>query len=156
MRPHLVLVQNLTTIVRSLPHAHEGAKMTQADVYKKLPALYSSWHALKLEPKLKGQTGALRNTQESKTLTDLADELLVGNLLPGLMIVLGRLKAITEVAETGGDWNTARHHELVRANELGMLTRADRHNASRDQRDLARLQPSGGRGRGLPARGADG
>ena len=130
--------------------------MSLADVYKKLPALHSSWHSLKLEPKLRGQgPGALRNTQESKTLADLADEILSGESLPALMIVLGRLKAITDVAENG-DWSSARHHELVRSNELGMLTRFDRHNAHRDQRDVLRLLPPSGRGRGLPARGGDG
>ena len=30
-----------------------GARMTQVDVYKKLPAVYPSWHALKLEPRLR-------------------------------------------------------------------------------------------------------
>ena len=137
--------------------------MTQVYVDKKLPAVYSSWHALKLEPRLRGSQGGVRNPQESKTLCEVADEPLCGRLLPALMTVLGRLNAIAEVTENDGNWHLARHHELVQANDLGMLTREDRENASRDQRDFLRIRPedprpkaragkgaSKGRGRGLP------
>ena len=115
--------------------------MTPAEVYRKLPAMYSSWPSLRLEPSLKEANLGPRNLQESKTLVNIADELLVGNVLPALMIVIGRLKAITEVAtpESGG-WSTARHMELVRTEDLGILTARDRELANMDQRDSLRLR----------------
>ena len=117
--------------------------MTPAEVYRKLPAMYSSWHSLRLEPRLKEANLWPRNLQESKTLVNIADELLVGNLLTALMIVIGRLKAITEVAtpESGG-WSAAPHMELVRTEDLGMLTARDRELANMDQRDSLRLRPT--------------
>ena len=68
------------------------------------------------------------------------------------MLVLGRLKTITEAHTPGSSgWATARHFEVTETSGSGILTQRDRANAIRDQQDQLRLT----RGAALPAdRGA--
>ena len=89
-----------------------------------------------------------RNLQEGKTLTDIADALMGGDMLRGLMLTVARLKALTEVsAPDSAGWAVARHHELVVVDDMGLLSRRDRENAARDHKQAQRLgQLSRGRG----------
>jgi hypothetical protein len=149
-KPHVVLVETLEEITRSLPRSCEGASMTRAELYRKLPAVMTAWFSLKLEDKLRGQGGSLRSLREAKTLVEVADDLLLGQSLPCLMKVLGRLKALTETT-TGRSWEVAQHHELVETENAGMLTRRDRENAAKSIRAQQKLSVGG---RGAPMGGA--
>ena len=140
----MVLVETILGMARSLPQSHEGARFSEIEIYKRLPSLFTSWNTLLLEPKFRELNHGPRNGQESRTLSDVADLLLTGSLLPALMIILGRLKALAEVAapESSG-WTVARHHELIRVDDMGILTRRDRENAVLDQRDSNRMSQAG-------------
>ena len=147
--PHLVLVEALTDVCRGLPRAAEGGTMTKADVFKKLPAVFTAWHDLRLAPVLRNQSGGgARSLRESRTLVEIADALITGDQLQGLMLTLGRLKAITEVANpTSSGWAVARHHEITAPDGVGLLSARDRQNAARDQREELRIST----GRSAPA-----
>ena len=88
--------------------------------------------------------------EKRRPLATLADQLVQGETLRGLMTVLGRLKAITHVAtDEEATWRSAELHELVSADSTGLLTRRDRANAVATQREQLRLRPVG-RGGALP------
>ena len=124
--------------------------MSQAEIYRKLPALFGMWFTLILEPKLRATPQSGRNVREAKTLATLADQLVQGETMRGLMTVLGRLKAITHVAtDEEATWRSTELHELVSADSTGLLTRRDRANAAATQREQLRLQTAG-RGGALP------
>ena len=131
----MVLVETLEEVTRSLPRTCEGANMGRSDLYKVLPAVFTTWFALKLEAQLRGQPGGMRGLRECRTLAEVADDILMGAALPSLMKILGRIKAITEVS-SGRTWEVAQHHELVETDNVGMLTRRDRHNAACRRRSL--------------------
>ena len=62
--------------------------------------------------------------QEGKTLTDIADALIGRELLRGLMLLVARLKALTEVsAPDSAGWAVARHHGFVVVDDMGLLIR---------------------------------
>ena len=124
--------------------------MSRAELPRKLPAVMTAWSSLKLEDKLRGQGGSLRSFREAKTLVEVADDLLLGQRLPCLMKVLGRLKALTETS-TGRSWEVAQHHELVETENAGMLTRRGRENAAKSIRAQQKLAVGG---RGAPMGGA--
>ncbi len=135
----MVLVETLEEVTRSLPRTCEGANMGRSDLYKVSPAVFTTWFTLKLEGQLRGQPGGMRGLRECRTLAEVADDILMGAALPSLMKILGRIKAITEVS-SGRTWEVAQHHELVETDNVGMLTRRDRHNAALSQKESARLQ----------------
>jgi hypothetical protein len=148
LRGHVVLIETLTEIAGVLPRASEGATLSQAELYRKLPPLFSLWFSMVLEPKLVQRSNGERNLREAKTLVKIMDHLMRGETLPGLVTALGRLKAITAVStEPDATWRTAQLHELVTTDSTGLLTRRDRTNAAAALRDQARLQ---GGGRGAP------
>ena len=104
-QPHMVLVETLEEVTRSLPRTCEGANMNRSDLYKVLPAVFTTWFTLKLEPQLRAQPGGMRGLRECRTLAEVADDILTGAALPSLMKILGRIKAITEVSsEELGRW----------------------------------------------------
>ena len=143
-RGHVVLIETLTEIAGVLPHASEKAALSQAEISRKLPALFSVWFSMVLEPKLAARPGGERNSREAKTLAKLLDHLLRGELMPSILTALGRLKAITTIAtEADATWKTAQWHELVTSDSTGLLTRRDRTNVAAAQRDQLRLQPAG-------------
>ena len=97
-----------------------------------------------LEPKLLQRAGSERNLREAKTLVKVLDHSLRGEVMPGILTALGRLKAITTVAtEADATWKTAQWHELVTTDTTGLLTRRDRSNVAQAQRDQFRLQGAG-------------
>ena len=143
-RGHVVLIETLTEIAGVLPRASEGAAYSQAEIFRKLPALFSLWFSLVLEPKLAARPVSERNAREAKTLVKLLDHALKGEVMPGILTALGRLKAITAVAtEADSSWKTAQWHELVTTDTTGLLTRRDRSNVAAAQRDQLRLQVAG-------------
>ena len=137
--PQKVLVETLTEVCRVLPRTDEGARPTMADTFKKLPAVFSAWYALKLEPKARS-LGGQGVQREAKTLAEIADALLVGDPMRASIVAVQRLKALSQsLSQDQGGWAVARHHELVDQDELGLLTNADRRRAVRDQKELAGL-----------------
>ena len=69
------------------------------------------------------------------------DSLLQGDTLPALMIALGRLNALTDVASgDGASWAVAQLHELVSCDSAGLIAPRARANQAQDQRDLLRIQ----------------
>ena len=119
-----------------------------------MPSLFTSWFTLRLEPPLRGSNLGPRNLEEAKLLTEVTDLLLGGHVLPAIMILIGRLKALAEVASPdSAGWNVARHHQLTRTDDMGLLTQRDRAHAARDSRDEMRLL---GYVRGAPLPGGGG
>ena len=130
-----------------------------ADIFKKLPAVFSAWYALKLEPKARA-LGGQAVQREAKTLAEIADALLVGDSMRASIVAVQRLKALSQsIAPDQGGWTVARHHELVDQDEMGLLTNTDRRRAVRDQKELAGLHYSGkdwkGWGKGKEQGGKD-
>jgi hypothetical protein len=82
---------------------------------------------------------------------EACDTLLKGNVLGALVILIGRLRALTAVVipeGQAGGWSVAQHYEVISSSQTGLLTQRDRTNALRDQRDAARAQALAPRGRG--------
>ena len=103
-QPHLALVNTLTSICQALPRSAEEASYTRATVFKALPSVFQSWFQLILLPAVKqaaqgrgGEKTVLRNEREARTLVEALDMLLKGEQLPVVMLLLGRLKAISAV-----------------------------------------------------------
>ena len=115
--------------------------MTRGDIYKKLPAFCTSWYDVKLAPALRAQGGTQRSQREARTLSEIMDILLGGDVLQGLMVGLGRLNAVTDVATSEGvSWAVASHHELASTDSIGLVTARSRANQAADQRELLRTQ----------------
>ncbi len=76
--------------------------------------------------------------------------MLKGEQLPVVMLLLGRLKAISAVVLQENSWTQAQTLEVTRINATGILTSRDLRHAQRDLRDLQRLT---GGGRGAPLAG---
>ena len=118
--------------------------MIRAEIFRELPALFSTWFSMVLEPKLVARAGSERNLREAKTLVKLLDHSLRGEVMPGIMTALGRLKSITTMAtEVDATWKQAQCHELVTTDTTGLLTRRDRTNVALAQRDQLRLLGTG-------------
>ncbi len=123
--------------------------MSKADIFRRLPPLFTPWFELKMAKILQqGGGNSLRSEREARTLVEIADALLSGATLQSLMLVLGRLKALTEAHGRDGSWATAQHYEVTETEGLGILSQRDRTNALRGQRDAQRVA----RGGALPPR----
>ncbi len=64
----------------------------------------------------------LRNEREARTLVEALDLLLKGEQLPVVMLLLGRLKAISAVVLQENSWTQTQTHEVTRTNATGILT----------------------------------
>ena len=114
--------------------------MTRGDIYKKLPAVYTSWFGVKMAPALDTASGNRRSFREAKAASETLDTLLGGDIVQGIMIQLGRLTAVTDVATNENvTWATAAHHEIVSSDSIGLITARGRSNQANDQRELMRL-----------------
>ena len=138
--PHTVLVESLADISKVLPADRAGARLDRVAIYRQLPAIYVAYFMLVLGPVLRTASGSARNEREARTLCEALDLLIEGKVLPAIMILLSRLKAIEEASnpESGG-WAIAQHHELVGQN-TGLVSARDREHAARDQRDVLRTR----------------
>ncbi len=163
-QPHLALVNTLTAMCQALPRSAEEANYSRATVFKTLPSVFQAWFQLILLPALQhaarptdrgAEKFVQRNEREARTLVEALDLLLKGEQLPVVMLLLGRLKAISAVVLQENSWTLAQTHEVTRTNATGILTSRDLRHAQRDLRDLQRLT-AGGRGAPLPGRQADG
>ncbi len=122
--------------------------MTRADIFKRLPPIFAPWFELKMVKILQqAQGSSVRSEREARTLVEIADALLSGATMQSLMLVLGRLKALTE-ARASSTWAAAQHYEVTETEGSGILSQRDRANALRDQRDAQRVA----RGGALPPR----
>ena len=137
---------------QSLPRTSAEATLSRAQVYKTLPAVFVSWFMLVLQRALARMQHGTRNEREARTIVGTLDHLMTGESLPAIMLLLGRLKALTSVTMGEGSWKEAQHYEMVRTNATGILTARDQRNAQRDLREAQSLQ---GRGNALPARPGD-
>ncbi len=133
-----------------MPKSTEEAATTRASVYKKLPSVFLAWFSLTLLPAMQRQKGQQRNEREARTLVEALDGLVKSEQLPVIMLLLGRLKALSAVVLAEGTWALAQQHELTKTNVTGILTDRDRRHAQRDSRDQQRLAE---RARGAPMRG---
>ena len=125
--------------------------MSRGDLFKKLPAVYTSWFDLKLAPVLRAASGSQRSWRLARTLCEIIDTLLGGDVMYSLMVALGRLNAVTDVASNDGiTWAVAAHHELVVTDAVGLVTRRSRANQAIDQREALKTQGAV-RGSALPA-----
>ena len=123
--------------------------MTRAEVFRRLPPIFAPWFELKMVKILQqAQGSSVRPEREARTLVEIADALLSGATMQSLMLVLGRLKALTEAHGRDGSWATAQHYEVTETEGSGILSQRDRTNALRDQRDAQRVA----RGGALPPR----
>ncbi len=116
-KPHLVLVDTLAQMCQALPKSTEEAASTRASVYKKLPSVFLAWFSLTLLPAMQRQKGQQRNEREARTLVEALDGLVKGEQLPVIMLLLGRLKALSAVVLAEGTWALAQQHELTRTND---------------------------------------
>ena len=152
-QPHLALVNTLTAMCQALPRSAEEANYSRATVFKTLPSVFQAWFQLILLPALRqaapggraSDKAGLRNEREARTLVEALDMLLKGEQLPVVMLLLGRLKAISAVVLQENSWTLAQNHEVTRTNATGILTSRDMRHAQRDLRDTQRLA-AGGRG----------
>ena len=123
--------------------------MNRSEVYKQLPPVFLAWFTMVLMPALQALPGASKHTErETRTIVEAADALLRGDVLGALMMLLGRLRAITSVVMpdgTSGGWAVAQHYEVLQSTTSSLLTRRDRANAVRDQRDALRVVNPGRR-----------
>ena len=149
-KPHLVFVDTLAQMCQALPKSTEEAASTRASVYKKLPSVFLAWFSLTLLPAMQRQKGQQRNEREAWTLVEALDGLVKGEQLPVIMLLLGRLKALSAVVLAEGSWALAQQHELTKTNVTGILTDRDQRHAQRDLRDQQRLTE---RARGAPMPG---
>ncbi len=149
-KPHLVLVDTLAQMCQALPKSTEEAATTRASIYRRLPSVFLAWFSLTLLPAMKAKPGMLRNEREARTLVEALDGLVKGEQLPVIMLLLGRLKALSSVVLAEGTWALAQQHELTRTNATGILTDRDQRHAQRDLRDQQRLEE---RARGAPPAG---
>ena len=77
--------------------------------------------------------------------------MLGGHLLQALMIALGRLNAVTDVATNEGTpWSVAAHHKIVSSDAVSLITPKARANQAAEQRQVLRTQGYI-RGTGMPA-----
>ncbi len=137
----MVLIETLEEITRGLPRTCEGATMSRADLYRTLPAVLTPWFSTKMEAQLRTQAGSLRNMRELRTMVEVGDDVLLGQAMPALMKIIGRVKALAEIT-SGRTWEVAQHHELVETDGMGLLTRRGRQNAASSQREARRLAGS--------------
>ena len=129
--------------------------MNRAQIFRLLPSILMAWFQIILYPAMQRMDGQQRNERESRTLVEAIDGLLRGDVLPVIVLLLGRLKAIASVVLQEGSWALAQNHEVVRSNQTGLLTERDLRNAQRDLRDQQRLA-AGGRGAPYPSRQSGG
>ncbi len=101
-KPHLVLVDTLAQMCQALPKSTEEAASTRASIYRKLPSVFLAWFSLTLLPAMKAKPGMLRNEREARTLVEALDGLVKGEQLPVIMLLLGRLKALSSVVLAEG------------------------------------------------------
>ena len=67
--------------------------------------------------------------------------MLGGDNLQALMIALGRLNAVTDVATNEGTpWSVAAHHEIVSSDSVSLITPRARANQAAEQRQTLRTQ----------------
>ena len=92
--------------------------------------------------------------RELRTMVEVGDDVLLGQAMPALMKIIGRIKALAEIT-SGRTWEIAQHHELVETDGMGLLTRRDRQNAASSQREARRLAGST-RGAAMRPHGRDG
>ncbi len=150
VKPHLVLVDTLTQMCQALPKSTEEAASTRASVYRKLPSVFLAWFSLTLLPAMKAKSGMARNEREARTLVEALDALVKGEQLSVIMLLLGRLKALSSVVLAEGSRALAQQHELTKTNVTGILTDRDQRHAQRDLRDQQRLAE---RAQGAPLAG---
>ena len=108
---------------------------------------------LVLGPRLQAGQGGQRPERECRTLAEILDALIRGDMLGAAMLAMGRLKAIEASLDAGrGGWNTARHFELAPTPDSGLVNPRDRERAARDQRDHLRTLGPGSGGAAPPRR----
>ena len=107
-RPHLVLVDALYQMSRVLPRTSVEATCSRAEIFKRLPLIFTPWFELKMLKLIQSNSGNLRTEREARTLVEVADVLLLGQTVPALMLVTGRLKALADAHTPGsGGWSSA-------------------------------------------------
>jgi len=153
-KPALVLVETLVEISRVLPRTSPGATVSVAEMFKTLPSIFLPWFTLVLLPAINSQPGGQRSEREARTIVEVLDLLVAGNTLPAILILLGRLKAITSVTQAdNGGWDLAKQHELVQSSGMGLLSQRDRQNAVLDFKLERRFRED--TKRGAPLRGRE-
>ena len=90
---------------------------------------------------------------------EVCDTLLRADTLGALVILIGRLRALTSIIipeGAAGGWSVAQHFAVLQTSSSGFLSQRDCANALRDQRDSLRAQvlPPRGRGRGAELDGS--
>ncbi len=148
LNPHHVLVESPLDTAKALPRSAGEGPWQQAEVYRKLPPLYSVHFKNVLKPLLEGEGGqGTRDSREVETVSETMDALLDGEPMKALMVLLGRRKAIlASRSSEGGGWSVARYHEYLPM-PGAFLTARDRENATKDFKHDLRLRHS------LPGRG---
>ncbi len=113
--------------------------------------MFQAWFQLILLPALQhtqrpGERNVhQRNEREARTLVEALDMLLKGEQLAVVILLLGRMKAISAVVLQENSWTQAQPHEVTRTNATGILTSKDLRHSQRDLRDLQRLAAGGRR-----------
>ena len=133
---------------QSLPRTSAEAAYTRAEIYKQLPSVFMAWFSLVLCPNLSRQQNFHRNERECRTIVEVLDKLLAGDTMAGIMLLLGRLKALTAVVISENSWSVAQNHEVLRSNRTGLISEQDQRAAQRDHYDQQKLA----RGAGMPGR----
>ena len=147
-----MLVDSILEISSILPKTG-GEAITRAAVYRRLPAVYVAYYTQILRPIMAALPTA-RNDREARTLCEIMDAGLQGDVMRMLMLSLGRLKALQSSMERdGGGWQVAQNFEMIPPPNASLLSERDRQNVARDYRDqMTSLQMVRGR---LPPGQAD-
>ncbi len=146
--PHFVLIDTVFDILSVLPRAASEAIPTKSTIYRNLPCVFVAFFTQVLKPILLASGGA-RNEREARTLCEVLDLAVGGEVLPLIMVALMRLKAIQQsVQAEGGGWSAASNFEMIPPANATLTSERERANLARDQRDRAHHAQAL---RGLPA-----
>ena len=100
--PPMVLVESLSPGLSEPPRSSEWATMTQEELFRRLPAVYTSWCHVRVAPILKGGEGSQRCEREVRTLCEIIESLLDRNVMRSLSVALERLNDAVDTTDHDG------------------------------------------------------
>ena len=115
-----------------------GRQGASREENKKLSALFTPYLRSVLIPSLAEKPG-LRNGRELETLAATLDALVEGDLETVGDLPASRFKAL-EAATQEGNWNVARHYEMLGDTRISTATQQEREAALREQAAELRLK----------------
>ena len=130
--------KTLRSVVARIRSFLIGRQGTSPEEKNRLAALFTPYLRSVLIPSL-SEKPSLRNGRELETLAATLDALVEGDLDQVGDLLASRFKAV-EAATQEGNWNVARHFELLGDTRVSTATQQEREAALRDQAAELRLR----------------